>query len=131
MPRKKHNVVGANWCKEMEQLRVAIEVYLGARVRFKQMDFDKKTATVFVGLESEERKVGYALLQGNIIHFHFTSEVPCAAVNVSFNEEGTVAIEHSSIRDSEGRFAALLGWGYAPRDRHLQSLQTIRGDQLI
>lgn len=134
MSRKKRNVVGANWCKEMEQLRVALEVCLGERVRFKQIDFDKKTATVFVGLESKEREVYYHIFLGkkksDIEYFCFKEQAACA--NVEFDEEGTVAVEHWGIRDGKGDPAVWLGWGYAPNDRHLQSLQTPRpGDQLI
>ena len=128
MSRKKHNVVSAKWCTQMEQLRVALEVYLGKRVRFKQIDFDKKTATVFVGIEPEEKKVFYQLIEGEVSNIRFKDDVGYA--NVLFNKEGTVAVYDLSLH-APGDPHAWLGWGYAPEDRRLQSLKTVPGTKLI
>lgn len=54
MFKKKHPILTANFCRQMEWLRQALEVLTGATVRFVCIDFNTRRFRVMIGFVEEE-----------------------------------------------------------------------------
>lgn len=70
--RQKSPVVTANFCHQMEDVRMALEVMFGQPVRFRQIDFNTGRASARLG--SEEKSFSFFFGRSDLLHFSIWDE---------------------------------------------------------
>ncbi len=73
MFRKKLPVLTAKFCKEIEDVRLALEVLSGLRVCLGQVDFN--TGRGFVRVGAEGKNISFFFGRNNLLQFSFWNEV--------------------------------------------------------
>ncbi|MDO8571481.1 MAG: hypothetical protein Q7R79_02285 [bacterium] len=67
--RKRFPVLTATTCNQMENLRLAIEVFEGKRVRFIQIDFNTDLGRAYIG--EEEKDFGFHYAADDVLNFWY------------------------------------------------------------
>lgn len=70
--RQKSPIVTATFCREMEDVRMALEVMFGQPVRFRQIDFNTGRAAARLG--SEEKSFSFFFGRLDLLHFSIWNE---------------------------------------------------------
>lgn len=100
--RQKSPIVTATHCREMEDVRMALEVMFGEPVRFRQIDFNTGRAAARLG--SEEKSFSFFFGRLDLLHFSIWNEtgVPNEWYSALFDrmETGT---EVRVIKESNNR----------------------------